>query len=218
MSKKRYIVLILACIGFALASLWLSERNNRLLLRYLLDDYQSTQGQSTLLVGSSTIARWPTQQMPRCLPAAKRGFENGMVSHAKQYLSLSPQSPKRVVVYVGENDLYQSVDTDTLRDNTSALINDLLASSVSQVYVLLVKYSPSRAKSHAEFDSFNRWLVESYAESEKVKLVPLDKIASSHFYVGDGIHLNHAGYKLLSSWVNRMCTGEALEQSLILPR
>lgn len=167
---------------------------------------------SIWFIGSSTISRWST--LPHDLAPWKvnnRGVFGALAGEIATRFQAddSQQSPEIIVLYVGDNDLANgarpiSIKTDIVR----FLTYTRRKMPSTRVVVLGVKPSPGRWPLRAEqlrLDELVRQEVSARSRTSFADVASSLLIAGKPgpYYVGDGIHLNPRGYRLLSEAVRR---------------
>lgn len=165
-----------------------------------------------VFVGSSTIVKWTTleKDFPG-LPIIKRGFGGSLLSDSVFYADriVTPYAPRTVVVYAGENDLQAG--------STAAEVHAQFRAFAAKVHAALpharivfigMKPSPSRVAIHAKVKAANALIAADCAKDARLRFVDiwnamLDAKGGLRpdIFVADQLHLNAAGYAILTPLV-----------------
>lgn len=159
-----------------------------------------------VFVGSSSIRLWST--LATDFPAAdalNRGFGGSELADSVYYAArlVLPYRPRAVVVYAGENDLWNGKSPAALLEDFRALRTRVHAALPgSRIIFLSIKYSPARERIHPQIGEANRLIAADCASAPSCLFVdvatPLfgpDGRSDGKFFLPDGIHLNAGGYQ-----------------------
>jgi lysophospholipase L1-like esterase len=204
MSLKLVVLVTLCALilaGIAYISL---PKNTKLSISYVLEDI--SEPSTTLLLGSSTITRFPTQKLQQCKTPKTRGFSNGHASDVINYLSWREiEEPQNVFIYVGENDIAHGKSVSTALKDLSEIIAYFETYPKTSIGILLIKPSPVREQFHEAFAQFNSALIEQYKDNTTIHIVEMNKFSSQAYYLRDGIHLTRFAYDSLSALLDDVC-------------
>jgi len=163
--------------------------------------------------GSSSIRKWvKLKENFKPLPVFNAGFGGSILSDLTFFAPrlLGNITPKAIVIYAGDNDLFSSrlnlSPEDTL-DNFILLvkkINDLIHSGSSvKIYFISVKPSPSRKVAWKKMEKAN-FLIKSWADKidnvfyidTASEMLNGDGTFRDELFIPDGLHMNQKGYDL----------------------
>lgn len=160
-----------------------------------------------LFIGSSSIRKWiDFYKEFGGYSALDRGIGGAVTKDIDRYLNdiVFPYHPKQVVIYVGENDLLNSPDAETVLNDFKKLYGDIRAKlPVVPIVYLSIKGSPSRAQYQEKAKKANL-LISAYIKSQShivyvdVYQPMLDKNGNMQpkLFTEDMLHMNAAGYQL----------------------
>lgn len=165
-----------------------------------------------VFVGSSSIRLWETLEQDFAgIPVLNRGFGGSEMEDALRFADriVLPYRPRMVVVYAGDNDLWNGKSPERVLQDFQALvrrIHDELPRT--RVAFIAVKPSVARWRLEAEVRKANE-LVRAFAEADpRVDYIDVftpmlgpDGTPRPDLFVEDGLHLNARGYELWSSIV-----------------
>lgn len=158
-----------------------------------------------LFVGSSSIRLWKTlvQDMAP-LPVLNRGFGGATIGEVNYYFSriVRKYSPRVLVFYAGENDLYTDMPVDSVvadfnrfRDSMNVYL------PACRMYFIGIKPSPARWAAQAKFEEANRCFREicdrdphwTYVDVTRPMLGANGR-PRADIYRADSLHMNGYGY------------------------
>lgn len=160
----------------------------------------------TVFIGSSSVRRWADFETRFPNPKLiRRGIGGStLVQFVDLYLPyvVFPYQPARVFVYVGENDINMGATAAQMAENykkLTALIRAKLPKT--QIYLLSIKYSPSRAKFSPVITKTNI-LLQAFTKTQKNLhyinvadcLLISDERSDPSLFEPDMLHLNAKGY------------------------
>jgi lysophospholipase L1-like esterase len=170
-----------------------------------------------VFVGSSTIAHWWSlvdDMAP--LPVVNRGINGARLRQLPDYVDriVTPYAPRAVVVYAGENDIAGFLgSTKRTPDEVLASFQALCAKVHARlptipIYFISIK-PPKRRTSYAVgFCAANRLVEELCRSDERLHFIDAERALidaagepRAGIFEADGIHLNDAGYRILTSIV-----------------
>lgn len=162
---------------------------------------------AVLFIGSSSFTMWKdVQEYFPNQPIINRGFGGSSLTHLIHYFNdiVTPYSPRKVVVYCGENDL-----TDTLVTPAKVLqrftgLFKLIRAHYPNVQVLYIsiKPSPSRRSLMARMELSNQLIRMFLKKQRKTKFINVynDMLVNGRpdptLFLRDSLHLNAKGYAL----------------------
>lgn len=162
---------------------------------------------TVVFVGSSSIRLWST--LAADFPGVRilnRGFGGSELADTVHYADriILHYRPRAVVVYAGENDLWNGKSPEALREDFRALRHRLHAAlPQAKLIFLSVKFSPARERIHPQIREANRLIAADCAIDPRCTYVdvatPLcgpDGRSDTQYFLPDGIHLNPAGYEV----------------------
>ncbi|MBW3635065.1 MAG: hypothetical protein KY445_01210 [Armatimonadetes bacterium] len=165
---------------------------------------------AVLFIGSSSIRAWKSlaADFPG-LPVYNRGFGGSQIPDSTYYANrlLLPFQPRTVVFYAGDNDIaaghtHEQVvgDFQTFAFKVRAALPD------AKIIFLAIKPSIARWKSQPRIVAANRAIAGWMASQPNMTFVDVhtpmlgaDGQPRKELYVGDGLHMTPAGYKLWTS-------------------
>jgi lysophospholipase L1-like esterase len=200
-----WIIFILSSVAFLSVFYFLLSVNTKLTLSYVIDDLIGDEP-STLMIGSSTIARFPFQQLNNCKNPKIRGFSNGLTNDAIRYLTWgSINKSKTAFIYVGENDIARGASVSKAFQDLEELVELLVENKTVKIGIFLIKNSPRRWEYHELFQQYNRMVKQKFTSRSDIVIVNLNLLEDPRFFINDGVHLSRLGYTKLISWVDQIC-------------
>lgn len=180
-------------------------------LKYMLEDVTTKHGSKNLMLGSSSIKKLDQNKHLACGRWLNRGIGNSSISNLSNYITISPLSinPSKILLYAGENDISNGMNTSEATSAYKMLIANLTNKYPdSDVHVIAVKPSPTRQAYWSEFSDFNDKL-EAELEGRKYLFFHShpkgDTGYDSSSFSFDGIHLTEQGYEVFTSGFNKTC-------------
>lgn len=165
-----------------------------------------------VFVGSSSIRLWETLEEDFAgIPVINRGYGGSEMADALHFADriILPYRPRMVVVYAGDNDLWNGKSPEDVFGDFSQLVDEIHA-ELPQTRVAFIAVKPSIARWRIA-DQVRRTneLVRELAESEpRVQYIDIftpmlgpDGTPREELFVDDGLHLNARGYELWESVV-----------------
>jgi len=165
-----------------------------------------------VFTGSSTIARWKTlaKDYPG-LPVLNRGFGGSQIVDATYFADriVFPYSPKMVLLRAGGNDLWAGKSPTEVADDFKEFA-ETVHEHLPAAKVVYLSWSPSLArwKQHDREKELNTLVAQYIANKPWLEYVetydlPLgtNGLPRRELFVGDRLHFNAAGYKLLADRV-----------------
>ena len=165
-----------------------------------------------VFVGSSSIRLWKTLEHDFAgLPVINRGFGGSQVADSVRYADrvVLPYRPKTVVLYAGDNDIANGKSPEQVFSDFQAFVNKIHR-ALPDTRVLYIAIKPSVARWHLvdRIREANRLIADytrtddrlGYIDTFTPMLGP-DEQPRADLLVGDGLHLNEAGYALWTSIV-----------------
>jgi surface polysaccharide O-acyltransferase-like enzyme len=206
-SAQAKAVTVAGMIALVFGGWWFTQASQADELAPLaLPDTMGRQGHCALwFVGSSSIHKWKTLDEDMSPWTAHNRGVNGAT-----FASLAPlfardtelHAPEAIVLYAGENDIADGITAAASIENLRRFlaVKDRKFGKMP-VFVVSLKPSPTRWSNFAEQARYNegaRKIAASRTDLTYIDIVPLLLINGrpGNFYVGDGIHMNHDGYKL----------------------
>ncbi|MBA9078912.1 SGNH/GDSL hydrolase family protein [Rufibacter quisquiliarum] len=162
-----------------------------------------------LFVGSSSVRGWRSvgQDFPD-KPVLNRGFGGSRIGDAVYYFDriIKKYQPRQIFFYAGDNDIASGKNADMTFEKFKAFakkVRDELPKT--ELVYLSIKPSPARWSMYPESEKANKKIKRYAWWHRKVKFVDVstpmlgpDGKPRPELYIGDGIHMTPAGYKL---WV-----------------
>lgn len=161
-----------------------------------------------LFLGSSTIRLWKTlaQDFPD-VPVINRGFGGSEILDSTHFAEriVFPYAPRQIIFRSGGNDLQNGKSAADVCNDFKAFVAVIHAKlPETEIVFMAWNYSPSRWSSAGRERALNE-LIAAYARTEpRVKYldvtdISLDKNGQPRpeLFVGDRLHFNADGYKLL---------------------
>lgn len=172
-----------------------------------IDRTQTPPENAVLFVGSSSIRLWVSlrEDFPQ-FKVINRGFGGSQFEDVNHFAPqiIAPYKPKKIVVYVGENDIdAKQTAENVLRDFKDFI--DFRDKNLPNTPIVFISLKPSIARWHmwAEMSKANELIK---AEAKKHKRVEFADLASKmlgadgkplpDIYVADNLHMNAKGYRI----------------------
>lgn len=188
-------------------------------IKYLALDYTSNRSASRLMLGSSSIARFKSENYlhPACGEWTNRGIGSTTIHDTLRYLTLSRtnKNVENVILYLGENDLTRTADVEHVTALYQSFLKKLfLTFENAKVQIIGVKPSPRRKSKWVSFQSLNQQLKDwselddnlTFHEPEWMNVyqsgIDRDK---QPWFLDDSVHLTHAGYLAFANSINKIC-------------
>ena len=168
-------------------------------------------------VGSSTIARWKTLTKDFAgQPVFNRGFGGSQVVDATHFADriIFPYAPRKIFFRSGGNDLWAGKSAEQVFADFkefAAVVHTNLPDTV----IYFISWSPSvaRWKQHEAEKALNTMVIDFVRDKPYLKYIETYDISLNadgeprpELFVGDGLHFNAAGYKLLADRVRPFVT------------
>lgn len=172
-----------------------------------IDRRQTPPENAVLFVGSSSVRGWRSlsADLPE-LNVINRGFGGSRLTDVNHYFDriVAPYKPKIIVLYAGENDIYEGIAPETLPEDYrrfSALVKQQLPKT--KILYILLQPSPSRWKVADQFRKANDLIKAETEKDKRARFVdvwtpmpgangePLPDI-----FLGDKLCMNDKGYKI----------------------
>lgn len=200
-------------IAFSIYSSYLIKSNERAsdIWGYLLDDLNLQSSNISLLLGSSSIKKLNSANYLHCDSWLNRGIGSATISTAKLYITLTPLNlhPKRIILYFGENDVYEGIPTSQIIEEYKHFISILLERfEYSEIHILPIKPSPKRKNLWNKFEMINVAMLNYATIKNRINFHPVKDNGLTYnqsSFVQDGVHLSHQGYLTFTSEFNKSC-------------
>jgi lysophospholipase L1-like esterase len=172
---------------------------------------------AVLFIGSSSIEHW--KSVAADFPEVKvinRGFGGSELGDSTYYADriVAPYHPRAIVMYAGDNDLWDGRSPQQVRDEFAAFVTKV-RSEDRGVPVAFISIKPSMARKMllSKINEANT-LVRDYAATQKgvtyldtyTPMLGPDGQPQSKWFVQDGLHMNRSGYELwisiIKPWVD----------------
>lgn len=160
---------------------------------------------SILFVGSSSIRLWKTVAADMApMPVLNRGFGGATIGEVNHYFSriVAKYTPKLLVFYAGENDLYMGMSVDSVLNDFNRF-RDSVATRLPHCRMIFIGIKPSPARWAAEpvfleanarfrtiCDKDPAW---TYLDVTAAMSTPTGR-PRNDIYRADSLHMNAAGY------------------------
>lgn len=175
-----------------------------------------------VFIGSSSVRMWPDigTAFPNH-PVLNRGFGGSEMSHALEHFDklVTPYQPALIVLYEGDNDLVSKTPAAVFADYKAFTDRLALEFPDTDVVILSVKPSPSRAHLMAAQRDLNARLAELCETSPRLRFIdvftPMLNAQGQprpELFQSDMLHMNAAGYAIWNSLV-----GPALDAAPFVP-
>ena len=172
---------------------------------------------AVLFIGSSSIEHW--KSVAADFPEVKvinRGFGGSELSDSTYFADriIKPYHPRAIVLYAGDNDLYDGHAPQQVRDDFAAFVSTVRSFDPG-VAIAFVSIKPSMARKALlpKIRQANE-LVREYAATQKnvtyidvfTPMLGADGQPQLKWFIQDGLHMNRIGYelwiRLLKPWVD----------------
>jgi len=166
-------------------------------------------------VGSSTIHKWKSLESDMMPWTAYNRGRDGATAHEIAQMFANDtvgRSPFAIILYIGDNDIAAGDDVGRImREVNKLVLAKRKLYSNTPVYILSVKPSPERLWFLPEQRELNRRLSTIAGRSPDMSFIGVAGRffvdgQPGDFYVSDGVHLNSAGYAVLSRGVREKLT------------
>jgi lysophospholipase L1-like esterase len=165
-----------------------------------------------LFIGSSTIRLWKTlaQDFPDH-PVINRGFGGSEIADATHFADrlIFPHAPKLIFLRAGGNDLHNGKTVAEVFADYQEFVK-AVRGKLPEVEIVFISLSPSLARweQHEKEQAVNR-LIADYAKlhprlgyiEDYDMVLGADGQPRAELFIGDKLHFNAAGYKLLAERV-----------------
>jgi lysophospholipase L1-like esterase len=173
---------------------------------------------AVLFIGSSSIEHWKSvaADFPE-VPVINRGFGGSELGDSTYFADriIKPYHPRAIVLYAGDNDLYDGHTPRQVRDDFAAFVSKARSFDPG-VPIAFVAIKPSMARKALlpKIKQANG-LVRKYAASHHgisyidvfKPMLGADGQPQPKWFIQDGLHMNRMGYALwidkLRPWVDR---------------
>jgi lysophospholipase L1-like esterase len=173
---------------------------------------------AVLFIGSSSIEHWKSvaADFPE-VPVINRGFGGSELGDSTYFADriIKPYHPRAIVLYAGDNDLYDGHTPRQVRDDFAAFVSKVRSFDPG-VPIAFVAIKPSMARKALlpKIKQANG-LVRKYAASHHgisyidvfKPMLGADGQPQPKWFIQDGLHMNRMGYALwidkLRPWVDR---------------
>jgi lysophospholipase L1-like esterase len=167
---------------------------------------------AVLFIGSSSIEHW--KSVAADFPEVKvinRGFGGSELSDSTYFADriIKPYHPRAIVLYAGDNDLYDGVTPQHVRDDFVAFVRKVRSFDPGAA-IAFVSIKPSMARKALlpKIREAND-LVRIYAATQKnvayidifTPMLGADGQPQPKWFVEDGLHMNRTGYTL---WIRKL--------------
>ena len=172
---------------------------------------------AVLFIGSSSIEHWKSvaADFPE-VRVINRGFGGSELGDSTYFADriVKPYHPRAIVLYAGDNDLWDGRTPQQVRDDFVAFVQKVRSFDPG-VPVAFVSIKPSMARKALlpKIKQANE-LVREYAATQKgvtyvdvfTPMLGADSQPQSKWFIEDGLHMNRMGYELwigiLRPWVD----------------
>jgi lysophospholipase L1-like esterase len=205
--------ILLIAVGFSIRTQAQQDQNppfwSDILAFKAQDSVQAPPQGAILFIGSSTFTRWKDYQS--YFPGytiINRGFGGSTLPDVTRYVDdiVTPYHPKEVIIYCGENDIADSLDSKVVADHFKDLFN-LIRARVPGVPIAFISMKPSPVRV-----GFRHTLTQAnqiiknflYTQTNTMYInvfdVMLDPAGNyrTDIFVNDSLHLNPSGYAILA--------------------
>lgn len=188
---------------------WASSRQAQAVLASLPLPDETVQNDCAIwFVGSSSMSRWDSLQNDmQPWSTHNRSVGGATLTEINQRFlnERKPQRPQAIVFYAGENDLAFGVPVEVALSRFENFL-DAKSARLRDVPVLFVSIKPSPARwdqrsIQSVFNARVNEMAKRRTDLHFVNTVPrlLRGSQPGPYYVGDGLHLNEAGYEVLAA-------------------
>ena len=172
------------------------------------DKKNATVDNSIVFVGSSSIRGWPTAEYFPDLPIINRGFGGSHISDINYFINetVLKYSPKLIVFYAGENDIYFRKTSQIILEDFISFTNQVNSQLPNtKIIFISIKPSPKRWVLWNEMKKANQ-LIHNYSKKNPglyyvniASLMLNNKELPKHsLFLSDKLHMNNKGYDLWS--------------------
>jgi lysophospholipase L1-like esterase len=172
---------------------------------------------AVLFIGSSSIEHW--KSVAADFPEAKvinRGFGGSELSDSTYFADriIKPYHPRAIVLYAGDNDLWDGHTPQQVRDDFEAFVRKVRSfDPAAAIAFVAIKPSMARKALLPKIKQTNE-LVRKYAATQKnvtyvdvfTPMLGADGQPQPKWFIEDGLHMNRTGYELwigvLKPWVD----------------
>lgn len=172
-----------------------------------IDRTQTPPDDAILFVGSSSIRLW--ENLRTDLPNFKiinRGFGGSRFEDVNYFFDkiVTPYKPKRIVLYVGENDIDSKQTAENVLEDFKIFVRlrDENLPNTPMVFISL-KPSISRWQMWSEMTKANELIKTEIKKHKRIqfanlasKMLDADGKPLPDIYLSDGLHLNAKGYEI----------------------
>ncbi|RDS81641.1 hypothetical protein DWU98_10455 [Dyella monticola] len=165
---------------------------------------------AVLFIGSSSIEHWKSvaADFPD-VQVINRGFGGSVLSDSTYFADriIKPYHPRAIVLYAGDNDIYDGHSAQQLRDDFAAFVHKVRTFDPG-VAIAFVSIKPSMARKNLlpQIRQANE-RVRAYAATQTnvtyidvfTPMLGADGQPQWKWFVADGLHMNRTGYAL---WIN----------------
>jgi len=174
---------------------------------------------AVLFIGSSSIRFWKSlaSDFPE-MRTINRGFGGSEIDDATFFADriVAPYHPRAIVMYAGDNDLADGDSPARVRDDFAAFVRKARALDPAvPIAFIAIKPSVARKALLPQIRQANA-LVRRYAASQHevtyldvfTPMLGSDGQPQAKWFIGDGLHMNRAGYALwigiVRPWLDRV--------------
>lgn len=170
-----------------------------------------------LFVGSSSIRLWDDLETRFAdKPIIKRGVGGSLITQWVKYYSpflIYPYQPKKIFIYVGENDIAAGASADSVYNQAVTLLGMITEHLPNtEVYFMSMKQSPSRAKTYGETLKADKMIADYVKDKKHLHYIDVNSVLftpagepDSTLFKADLLHLKPVGYdrweKVLKKYV-----------------
>ncbi|GLQ90670.1 SGNH/GDSL hydrolase family protein [Dyella flagellata] len=167
---------------------------------------------AVLFIGSSSIEHW--KSVAADFPEVKvinRGFGGSELGDSTYFADriIKPYQPRAIVLYAGDNDLYDGRTPQQVRDDFAAFVRKVRSFDRGVAIAFIsIKPSVARAALLPKIEQANE-LVREYAATQKqvtyvdvfTPMLGADSKPQPRWFIEDGLHMNRTGYAL---WISKL--------------
>lgn len=158
-----------------------------------------------LFIGSSTIYNWENIEETfsnfKCVNNGISGSTIQDLIEKKEQLVFS-YNPKYLIIYYGDNDLYQFDKQEYLKKFQTIFKEISIRRKNTKILILSIKPSPARKEKHEEYNKLNKIISEYCKTNKSFHFIDLwNKLKGNEFYLEDQLHLSKKGYEVLNTAV-----------------
>ena len=165
-----------------------------------------------LFIGSSSFTRWKDYQdyFPG-YTIINRGFGGSTLPDLTRYVDdiVTPYQPKEIVIYCGENDVADSIDSKVVGDRFKDLFNKI-RNRFPEVPIAFISMKPSPVRvGFRHMLTQSNQIIKNFLWTQKNTMyidvfdAMLDPSGNyrTDLYVSDSLHLNPTGYAIMAKTV-----------------